>query len=205
MRSYAINLNRVLVVAVLFAAHGCGKETQLPQAPESKTSEAADSEATPSPQERALSARDALFQRLSSELMTAMSQGGPSAAIDVCSQTAPKIAEEVGREHGLSIGRTSFKLRNPQNQPPTWAVQLVEQRVQEPRFVKLDNQQTGAFLPIHLKAQCLVCHGPEEQIAEDVLQQLARRYPNDQATGFRDGDLRGWFWIEVPDRAVAIQ
>jgi hypothetical protein len=27
---------------------------------------------------------------------------------------------------------------------------------------------------------------------------LAARYPDDRATGFAPGDLRGWFWVEVP-------
>jgi len=30
---------------------------------------------------------------------------------------------------------------------------------------------------------------------------LAAKYPMDQATGFKEGDLRGWFWIEVPPSA----
>jgi hypothetical protein len=77
-------------------------------------------------------------------------------------------------------------------------VKLVEQRVEEPQFVELDNQATGALLPIHIKVQCVICHGPKEQIADDVKQQLAQQYPDDQATGFNDGDLRGWFWVEVP-------
>lgn len=127
-----------------------------------------------------------------------MSSGGPAAAIEVCRRQAPKIAKEVGRQHGLSIGRTSFKLRNPDNQPPAWAKELVEQRIAEPTFLELENHSTGALLPIRLNAQCLACHGPPEKLADDVKQQLAQRYPNDQATGFQDGDLRGWFWIEVP-------
>ena len=27
---------------------------------------------------------------------------------------------------------------------------------------------------------------------------LAKEYPADQATGFKENDLRGWFWVEVP-------
>jgi hypothetical protein len=29
----------------------------------------------------------------------------------------------------------------------------------------------------------------------------AAKYPKDQATGFKEGDLRGWFWVEVPPSA----
>ena len=33
---------------------------------------------------------------------------------------------------------------------------------------------------------------------KNVKEALAASYPADRATGFREGDLRGWFWIEVP-------
>jgi hypothetical protein len=27
---------------------------------------------------------------------------------------------------------------------------------------------------------------------------LAKTYPGDRATGFAAGELRGWFWLEIP-------
>jgi hypothetical protein len=35
----------------------------------------------------------------------------------------------------------------------------------------------------------------EENIAPDVLEQLEKLYPDDTATGFSDGDLRGAFVV----------
>jgi hypothetical protein len=32
----------------------------------------------------------------------------------------------------------------------------------------------------------------------DVRQALLQRYPEDRAIGYAEGDLRGWFWVEVP-------
>jgi hypothetical protein len=61
----------------------------------------------------------------------------------------------------------------------------------------LDNGQAAALLPIKLQAQCLMCHGPAEKIPLEVKTQLAKLYPQDQATGFQEGDLRGWFWVEL--------
>jgi hypothetical protein len=43
---------------------------------------------------------------------------------------------------------------------------------------------------------CLVCHG--ETLAPEIAAQIAAQYPEDQATGFADGDLRGVFWVEFP-------
>lgn len=145
-----------------------------------------------------LAAKDALFERLSTRLKQAMSDKGPAAAIAVCQQAAPQLATEVGEEHKLRIGRSGVRLRNPLNQPPNWAQPLTDAGTDEAKFVRLTNGQTAALLPIKLQAQCLMCHGPEEQIAPVVSEQLARLYPDDRATGFKEGDLRGWFWIELP-------
>ncbi len=143
-----------------------------------------------------------MFQELSGKLMEAMAKGGPPAAIEVCSKEAPQVAERVGKRLKVRIGRTSLKLRNPKNAPPDWAKQLVEQQVGKPTFLQLPDGGTGALLPIRLEAKCLPCHGPPETVSDDVRKQLAKFYPEDRATGFKVGDLRGWFWVEVPAKAT---
>ena len=150
------------------------------------------------PEERAKSAKDSLFDQLSTRLLASMSTEGPAKAIEVCSKLAPKIATEVGQQHGVTIGRTGVRLRNTQNVPPLWAEPLLKDLPKQPVFTKLDDGRTGALFPIMLKMQCLTCHGPADKIAEDIRSELARLYPNDRATGFEEGELRGWFWVEVP-------
>ena len=145
-----------------------------------------------------LGAQLLLFQRLSGRLMQAMGEQGPAAAITVCQTEAPQIAADVSEQQGLSIGRTGVRLRNPNNQPPAWAKPLTDQKTDTPTFVTLSNGQAAALLPIKLQGTCLMCHGPKEQIAPLVAAQLAKLYPDDQATGFQEGELRGWFWIELP-------
>ena len=56
----------------------------------------------------------------------------------------------------------------------------------------------AALLPIQLKVGCLGCHGPRESILPTVREALEAAYPDDKATGFKAGELRGWFWVEVP-------
>jgi hypothetical protein len=144
-------------------------------------------------------AKDALFQKLSGRLMEAMGSQGPAGAIAVCQKEANQIATEVGDQHGVKIGRTGVRLRNANNLPPSWAKSMTEAKVNTPQFVSLTNGHAAALLPIRLQSQCLMCHGPTEQIAPVISDQLAKLYPNDQATGFREGELRGWFWVETPD------
>lgn len=145
-----------------------------------------------------LAAKEALFAKLSGRLMEAMGSQGPAAAIRVCQQEAPQIAADISEQHGLRIGRTGVRLRNSNNSPPAWAKPLTDIKTATPQFVVLDNDDAAALLPIKLQGQCLMCHGPKEQIAPAIQDQLAKLYPNDAATGFKEGDLRGWFWIELP-------
>ncbi|MCA9026192.1 MAG: DUF3365 domain-containing protein [Planctomycetaceae bacterium] len=188
----------VMFALLFLCLLGCQQEA-APVAEPASPEQAVQQQTEPAgPKERALAAKQALFDRLSSRLLAAMSSGGPAAAIEVCSQEAPRIASEVSEEHGLKIGRTSFKLRNPKNSPPAWAQRFVEERTVEPQFVDLEDGQFGAFLPIMLKPQCMTCHGPADQIDPQVLSKLNELYPDDQATGFQIDELRGWFWIEVP-------
>lgn len=145
-----------------------------------------------------MAARDDLFGQLMTRLQAAIEQQGTASAISVCQQEAPKIARAVGEARGLSIGRTSWKLRNPKNLPPAWATALVEARTEGPSALAHPDGRLGALLPIRLKEQCLTCHGAAEAIPAEVRTALKARYPDDQATGFAEGDLRGWFWVEVP-------
>ena len=192
------NLAMFAVATLLLA--GCQKPSA--EQAESQTAQpvpvtiVANSTPSEADKESMLAAKDALFTKLSGRLMEAMGSQGPASAISVCQQEAPKIAEEVGQEQGVKIGRTGVRLRNPNNTVPQWAREMTEAKVDTPQFVSLTSGQSAALLPIKLKAQCLMCHGPKDTIAPVIQDQLAELYPNDEATGFAEGELRGWFWVE---------
>jgi hypothetical protein len=150
-----------------------------------------------------LSAVDALGGELMGELSAALAAGDPGAAIGVCRVKAPAVAAKVSHERGLEIGRTSYRLRNPANLPPAWAAAAVAERVAEPTYLAGPHGELGGLLPIRLKAGCLMCHGPADQIDATVRAALAADYPGDQAVGFAEGDLRGWFWVKAPAAAAS--
>ncbi len=156
--------------------------------------------------ERAVAARDMMLSRLLAALGEEIGKPGPdggaAGAIGVRKERAPKIAQAVASEKGVMIGRTSAKLRNPANAAPTWAASLLAEQPAEPRVAAGTDGSLGVTLPITLAANCLACHGSPEQIDPAVKATLAARYPKDQATGFKEGDLRGWFWVEVPPTVV---
>ena len=149
----------------------------------------------------AIAARDAMFANLMTTLSSELAAQGPSGAIAVCKDKAPEVAKATGERFGVEIGRTSWKLRNPENAAPSWAEALLAKRPQEPRLSASPEGHLGVTLPIRLQSQCLSCHGPADSIPGDVREALATLYPEDRATGFREGELRGWFWVEVPPPA----
>jgi hypothetical protein len=149
-------------------------------------------------QELVATATNAMAAELLGELEAALHSGGGPAGIEACRDKGPEIAARVSDQFGVKIGRTSFRLRNPGNRVPSWAEQQVADRVGEPAYLAGSGGELAALLPIRLKAECEMCHGPVESISEDVQRAIATFYPNDQAVGFVAGDVRGWIWVEVP-------
>ena len=148
--------------------------------------------------EAAVAARDAMFGELMGTLTDALLSDGPAEAIAVCKDEAPRIADSMSHELGVRMGRTAARLRNPDNLAPGWAESLLLDEPGEMRMAASSRGRLGVTMPIRLKGACVTCHGPVESIPTGVRDALAALYPADRATGFREGDLRGWFWVEVP-------
>ncbi len=145
----------------------------------------------------------AMQSALLAELTKEMQRGGPEGAVRVCHLDATAVAEQVARKQGVAAGRTSHRLRNPTNAPRAWAAPIVKSHGGKPiagvdGFVVDLGDRVGLLRPIGFRAACAVCHGPRERLAAAVLKELQERYPDDQAVGFKDGDIRGWFWVEIP-------
>jgi len=155
-------------------------------------------EAQAAQQQRGMDAVQAMAGSLMGELTTALDEGGPDGAIEVCSMRAPEIAGVISNQYGVILGRTSHRLRNSSNLPPEWAAELVQNQASEPTWLVGPDGQIAGLLPIPTRAECGMCHGPREEISEEVLAKLAEYYPEDAATGFAEGDLRGWVWVEAP-------
>jgi hypothetical protein len=136
------------------------------------------------------------------DLQTALRTGlaqGPVEAISACRIEAPRIAAEHSRDD-IVVGRTSHRLRNPANAPRAWVAPLLDAYVAReadgPRVVPLGNGRIGYVEPILTQGLCLACHGSAP--AETVADRIAALYPEDEAIGFAEGDLRGLFWAELP-------
>jgi hypothetical protein len=141
---------------------------------------------------------------LQTELKAAMQAGGPVAAIGVCNQKAIPITEQVSTEQGIKLTRVSLKNRNPDNAPNEWQTSVLESfevrkaagsdvgSIAWSETVTVDGKQEFRFMKaIPTAAVCLACHGTN--LAPEVSRTLAELYPQDRATGFSEGDIRGAF------------
>ena len=145
----------------------------------------------------------AMHDSLLWELNNGLEQGGATLAIKSCHVDAMRIAERFGREEGVAAGRTGDRLRNPTNAPKPWAAPLVRANAGRPvkdvdGFVVDLGGKVGVMKPIAELPRCAACHGDPGQFSAAVRAELKDRYPVDHAVGFKDGEVRGWYWVEIP-------
>lgn len=132
---------------------------------------------------------------LKNELVTSM-QSGVDDAIAACNTAAPAIAASLSVD-GVRMGRSSHRLRNPDNAAPAWVAPVIDDYLEgqpQPVSVELDGGRHGYAEPIMTQPLCLTCHGQE--LHPEVAAKIAELYPEDEAAGFAAGDLRGVFWVE---------
>lgn len=153
--------------------------------------------------ERARAVLAPFKDQLLGALMGALEEGEPEDAIEVCRDRAPQIAADLSVE-GIRLGRTSHKVRSPDNTPASWVQPLLAAYLDDPtdvspRAVRIDADTVGYVEPIYMKSFCLSCHGPSIEPA--LYEHIRSLYPEDQATGFKVDDLRGLFWVTLPASA----
>ena len=192
---YAIQKSPLIAVALFLglAANACAEE-------EAASTNALAAEA------RAIAVQFA--EKLKSELVGAMKVDGPVKAIEVCNVAAPAIAADASA-NGWAVARTSLKTRNPKNVPDAWEKRVLEEfdaekskgadatKLERFEIVENNGVRTFRFMKaIPVAEPCLTCHG--EAIKEPVKARLAQLYPEDRATGYKVGDIRGAFILSKP-------
>jgi len=150
-----------------------------------------------------------LGKNLKTTMQQAMQQGGPLQAIKTCQLKAEDIATTLGSKQGWTVGRVSLRYRNPANKPDAWEKNVLldfEKRLQAGEsptkmefsaIVDNNGQQTFRYMKaIPTAAFCLKCHG--SNITPPIKAELKKLYPDDHATGFKAGDIRGAFTVSQP-------
>jgi hypothetical protein len=154
---------------------------------------------------RTESAATRLATTLRGRLVATLQAQGPVAAVEVCAREAPELIATVRRETGVTVGRSSLRLRSPADTPPPWVEEWLraqgERRAEGVTGVReVRGERARVLRPIAVEGPCVLCHGAPETIPEGVRAALAARYPGDRATGYQVGDLRGALWAEAARR-----
>ncbi len=154
-----------------------------------------------------------LLNQLGQKLKTAMTTDGPLAAVSVCKEAAPSIAKSLSAEHGIQITRVGTKVRNSKmGVPNTWqkeALSQFEERLsqgEKPADLEywqvIDSGNGKRELhyakAIMVQPMCLSCHGQASDISTPLAEKIKLEYPEDQATGYSVGKLRGAVVITKP-------
>jgi hypothetical protein len=156
--------------------------------------------------EQAKKATAAFGGALKSELVKAMQSGGAIGAIDVCHTRADEIAETLSKETGMNVSRISAKNRNPGNAANGEQLKVLQSFDERSKSGEapaslswtetIENENGAEFRfmkAIPTAGLCLQCHGTA--IDPEVSDRLNELYPNDKATGYSEGDIRGAFLV----------
>ena len=149
-----------------------------------------------------------LIMQFASVLKPALKQAlqtqGPAAAIKVCSEIAPQTAQQIATDSGWQVKRVSLKARNHTSAIPdafeTKVLEMFEHRLFEGEAIvdmKHSEVTDGTFRfmkPQGTEKVCLTCHGKE--IKPEIKQALAEYFPQDKATGYTLGEIRGAFSLQ---------
>ena len=145
---------------------------------------------------------------LKGALEKALAEKGPTGAIVVCRDEAPRIAARLSTERGVTVSRTALRVRNPGNAPRPWQRTGLEsfgrrlasgEKAEALEVFEAKPDGSARYLKAIVTAPlCVVCHG--DAIPPEVQRVLKEHYPLDEATGFKVGDLRGAFSVQWPAR-----
>lgn len=152
------------------------------------------------------------LKQLGGTLQKEMQAGGPTAAIKVCQQVAPSIANDISLEKGWKVTRVGTRVRNPMlGLPDAWEQRVLKdfekraaqgQKFETMSHYEVVEEPAGKYLrfmkAIGTAPKCLACHGSAEQIPQPIHTQLQSLYPHDRAINYKVGDLRGAVSIKQP-------
>ncbi|CAG5083867.1 c-type heme family protein [Parvicella tangerina] len=144
---------------------------------------------------------------LGKNLMGQINANGTDAALTFCNEKAIHFTDSMANELGVKIKRVSDQNRNPDNAANAEELAYITKAKStlknggeiKPSLTESEEGYVG-YYPIMTNQMCLQCHGQKEtQVKPSTLELLAQKYPNDQATGYSENELRG-IWVIAWDK-----
>lgn len=149
---------------------------------------------------------------MKSALTKSISEGGVAKAAQYCSYMAIPMVDTLAVQNGVSLRRTSTKVRNVKNDMPTERELVILEQYEQQKaagqelkpLVELVDPHTVAYYqPILVEPLCLNCHGiVGETLTEDDFKTLKYLYPDDEATGYQLDDFRGIWSMQMPRHTI---
>ena len=142
-----------------------------------------------------------LAQNLKKTLVNAIKTKGLVGAVEQCNIEAPIISQNISSKN-LKVSRIASKNRNLKNKATfeqEEVLKFFEQEIslgKSPKnlFKVLETKDSIQYLkPIVTGKVCLACHG--SNLSGELKAKIKQLYPNDLATGFEEGSLRGAFLV----------
>lgn len=191
---------RVALIAAIFIA--CQDEAAETGA------EGVNDESTQEAVTQARELSEHLIGNLKQHLMRKVAEGGFAGAVQVCSKIGQQLPATLEDSTGHYIRRVSLGYRNPADIPDEYERQKLKAFERLNQTDELENEYVEVvqhdsvevlryMRPLLTQGLCLNCHGPKEQIPPEVQTILAQTYPEDRATGYQLGDVRGAVSVKI--------
>ena len=154
-----------------------------------------------------------LLTQLGQKLKASLSAEGPESAVSVCKEASPAIAKALSAKHGAQMTRVGTRVRNPAlGTPNAWQKEALAQfemrlsQAESPTNMEYwsvvdtgnGKRELHYAKAIPVQAMCVTCHGTASDIPATLAEKIRAEYPQDQATGYSVGKLRGAAVISRP-------
>ena len=155
---------------------------------------------------------EGVLQRLRGTMMAELKlvlEMAPAEAVALCRHLAPEIKEQIAEETGWQVRRVALRVRDPKNRPnkeergillsfeARLAAGQSTRLLRTDRVVELQGRRYVLFMQaIPTFDTCLVCHGSD--LDPEIDRAVHDLYPEDEATGYSVGDIRGAFALYKP-------
>lgn len=142
--------------------------------------------------------------QLGKNLMGTMKDKGTIEALKFCNVKAIPLTDSMATVHQAIITRVSDKTRNPNNKANEVELKNIEHfktvlanNEEIIPIVETSNDSVNFYYPIVTNAMCLQCHGnPEKDLNTELLSSINTLYPNDEALGYTENQVRGIWSIQ---------
>ena len=145
--------------------------------------------------------------KLKHTLMQKVKTGGFANAADFCSTEAGKLAKEASKSlpNGVSVQRITNKPRNSLNKATLDHLKVLSsidaelKKGNTPQMIvkKLSANHYQVYKPLIMAGKCLNCHGDNSTRNKEAYKIIQAKYPNDKAIGYKKGELRGAFLVDI--------